>query len=76
MAKCNYCAETMNIEKITIPVERRGKIVTFRKISVCPSCLEERYPEYTTINLIGEAEPKTYQVSIRGKKRSMRGRTQ
>ena len=74
MTKCRHCDNVTNIKKITVPVERRGKIVTFKKVHVCPACLLIYYPEYAVINNIGEIEPKTYEVMVRGRKTTMKGR--
>lgn len=74
MAKCRHCGTKDNLKKTTEPIERRGKIVNYRKVSVCPECLQRHYPEYATENTDGDVEPKSYTIMIRGKPSSIRGR--
>jgi hypothetical protein len=74
MGKCAFCGSTKKIRKITVPIERRGKIVNYRKVMVCPGCLVKHYPEFATENTLGEMEPRTYDMMIRGKKVKIRGR--
>lgn len=74
MGKCAFCGSIVKIKKITVPIERRGKIVNYRKVMVCPDCLVIHYPEFATVNTLGEIEPRTYDVVIRGKKSKMKGR--
>jgi len=74
MAKCSHCNTTKNLKKIAVPIERRGKIVGTRKTIVCPHCLSLFYPEFMIVNKRGEPEPERYEVNIRGKTTTMRGR--
>lgn len=74
MGKCKHCGSTENIKKITVPIERRGKVVNFRKVMICPECLIQHHPEYVRKNSQGEIEPKTYEILIRGSKVKTRGR--
>ena len=72
--KCDYCDSTEKVKKISVPIERRGKVTGFRKEKVCPSCLIKYYPEYAVENIEGVPEPKTYDVLVRGRKVKTRGR--
>ena len=72
--KCRFCGTSERVKKISVPVERRGKIVATRKEQVCPSCLLEHYPEYAVENIEGVPEPKTYDVLVRGSRVKTRGR--
>ncbi|MBD3405098.1 MAG: hypothetical protein GF411_03050 [Candidatus Lokiarchaeota archaeon] len=67
---CNHCNATTEIRKITVPIERKGKIVNFRKVQVCPRCIEKYYPEHAM-----EPRSKMYKAMIRGKETYIRGRT-
>lgn len=65
--KCKHCSSTVDTKRITIPIERKGKVVNYRKINACSKCLSIYYPEYSTTAGEGTLVPKYYKVMIRGR---------